>query len=468
MSFKELMSHNEYNQFIQSSFDGFVICDIDGTVLFQNPAAEKLTRLPATKVVGNNIRTLINEGTIDNAVTFKVLEQKKPVTMIQNILTGKNVLVSGVPVFDKAGAVKKVVCSIRDLTKIKQLEQERIDLENKNELVTQELEKLKAKQQSRNGIVAYDQSMKIVLERATKVAPVNSSVLILGESGVGKEGIVNFIHEHSNRREANLVKVNCGAIPEQLLESELFGYEAGSFTGASTNGKKGLFEASCGGTIFLDEIGEMPMSLQVKLLRVLQENEITRVGGTKATKVDIRVIAATNKDLLKLIDQGKFREDLYYRLNIIPIYVPSLRERKNDIIPLVYHFLNLIKNKYGVNRMFTKEALLAFEEYHWPGNVRELQNVIERVSLMSAQPIIEREEVRKEMRLEPLEKKETVTKEMFIQEQQLSLKDRIENYEKMIINELLKKYSSVRKTAKALRIDPSTLSRKIRRYKLKV
>ncbi|MFM1653764.1 sigma-54 interaction domain-containing protein [Brevibacillus sp. B_LB10_24] len=457
---------DELTQIIHYSFDGIVICDADGVILFQNPAYERLTGLRAQDCVGRNLQELIDEGVIDKSVTFRVLSEKKPMTIIQNFITGKKVLVSGVPIRDASGEIKKVVCNIRDLTTLNQLEKEILDLEEQNQRVNRELEELKEKQDARKAIVAHDLKTKEVMERAMRVAQVNSVVLIQGESGVGKEGIVNLIHQYSNRSDKPLVRINCGAIPEQLLESELFGYESGSFTGASKSGKPGLFEIASAGTLFLDEIGDMPQQLQVKLLRVLQEYEITRIGGVKPIKIDVRIIAATNRNLDELVAQGKFREDLYYRLNIIPIVVPPLRERRDDIIPLVYHFLRNIKNTYGVNRMFSRDALESLREYDWPGNVRELQNLVERISLMINKPLINLQDIESEVKIGPARRSASHRPPQTVQQGQ-SLKEQLEEWERVIIRQSLSQFPSVRQAAKALQIDQSTLIRKMQKYRMK-
>jgi PAS domain S-box-containing protein len=458
---------DELTQIINSSFDGIVIVNQEGIILFQNPAYEKITGLRNTDCVGRHLQDLIDEGMIDQSVSLRVLREQKPLTIVQKIITGKKVLVSGVPIKDNNGNIQKVVCNIRDLTTLNQLEKEIMELEKQNQKVNRELEELKEKQDAKNSIVAHDPSMKSVVERAMRVAQINSAVLIQGESGVGKECIVNLIHQYSNRNDKQLVRINCGAIPEQLLESELFGFESGSFTGANQKGKPGLFEIASKGTLFLDEIGDLPLQLQVKLLRVLQEYEITRVGGVKPIKIDVRIITATNRNLEEMVNEGKFREDLYYRLNIIPIYVPPLRERRDDILPLVYHFLNRIKNIYGVNRMFTRDALEGFQEYSWPGNVRELQNLVERVTLMINKPLISLQDIKSEIKIgltewKPLQKSVPADVHKPIQ----PLKNLVEEFEQTIIKQALEQSPSIRQAAKALNVDQSTLLRKMQRYKI--
>jgi transcriptional regulator with PAS, ATPase and Fis domain len=238
------------------------------------------------------------------------------------------------------------------------------------------------------GLITYAPEMMDLVDLSLRVAKVTSTVLISGESGVGKELFAKLLHEQSPRSSAPFMKVNCAAIPENLLESELFGYDSGAFTGASRQGKLGMFELANEGTLFLDEIGELPLTLQVKLLRAVQEQEILRIGGIKVRKVDIRFIAATNRDLERMVKEGKFREDLYFRLNVIPLHVPPLRRRKHDILPLVHHFQQKFVRKLSIEKEFAPEVLKAFYKYNWPGNVRELENIIERLCVITPERIV--------------------------------------------------------------------------------
>jgi DNA-binding NtrC family response regulator len=242
-------------------------------------------------------------------------------------------------------------------------------------------------------IIAYSKKMQDVLATVVRVAPTSSTVLLGGESGVGKDLIARAIHEHSRRAAEAFIKVNCTAIPENLLESELFGYEKGAFTGASTT-KPGRFELADKGTIFLDEIGDVPGSIQVKLLHVLQDRQFERLGGTKTLKVDVRVLAATNQDLRAALEQGTFREDLYYRLNVVPINIPPLRERKEEIPYLADHFIARFARESGKPLTgITPPALKLLMNFHWPGNVRELENIIERAVALSGGTVIDVEDI---------------------------------------------------------------------------
>ena len=307
-----------------------------------------------------------------------------------------------------------------------------------------------------DGSVAQSQEIIKVFLLAKKLAKVDSTLLILGESGVGKEVIVKYLHQESERANQPLIKVNCAAIPKHLLESELFGYEKGAFTGADSRGKPGLFEQANGGTIFLDEIGDMPIDLQVKLLRVLQEFEITRVGGRSSFKIDVRVVSATHRNLEEMVENGEFRKDLYYRLNIVPIKIPALRERKADIVPLAFYFLNKMNKKNRLNKRFHPEIIRFFEEYPWPGNIRELENLIERLVVTADLEQIGLEDLPPSM-LQGLELKQNVKS---------TLKEIIENVERKIIKEKIQEYKTTRSTAKELGISQSALVKKMKRLGL--
>jgi PAS domain S-box-containing protein len=456
------------HQVIDSSFDGIVISDKDGIIIHQNPSYEQITGLSAKDLIGRNLKELEDEGVIDNSASLRALKENKAVTIIQKINTGVTVLVSAVPIRNKQGKIEKLVNNIRDLTHLKSLENEVKELEAKHARASKELETLKEQNDPKLSIIAHSNKMKSVVERTLRVSQIDSVVLIQGESGVGKEKIVNLIHRYSPRANGPLIKINCGAIPEALLESELFGYESGTFTGANQKGKAGLFEVANNGSIFLDEIGEMPLPLQVKLLRVLQEFEITRVGGRKPIPVNVRIIAATHQNLTNMIEQGTFREDLFYRLNIIPIYIPSLRERKEDVIPLIYHFLNRINQKYGINRSFTPEALTQYQKYDWPGNVRELQNLVERITLMSTKSEIDVQDIQHEMtfsRNQSTDTRQPVSPAPSVEIR--PLKAKLEEVESTFIQQALDAFTSIRKAATALKIDQSTLVRKMQKYNIK-
>ncbi len=314
------------------------------------------------------------------------------------------------------------------------------------------------------GIIGKSPAILEVLENIHKVAETPATVLLMGESGVGKEVLARAIHFLSPRASKPFIKVNCAAIPENLLEAELFGYEKGAFTGAYVS-KKGKFALAHEGTIFLDEIGDMPLPLQAKILRVLQEREIEPLGSTKVIKVDIRVIAATNKDLKKLVEEGKFREDLYYRLNVIPIYVPPLRERREDIPLLIGYFLDKFSKEYKKELSIEPEVIDILTRYHWPGNVRELQNLIERFVILSSGGVITKRDIPKDI-LESVEGKKSL-KESPPQENKLP--STIELLERQQIEKALKESGYViKKAAKILGMTPRQVSYRIKKYGIRM
>lgn len=305
-------------------------------------------------------------------------------------------------------------------------------------------------------IIGMSFPMQKVFEMIEKVADTNATVLITGESGVGKELVARAIHYNSSRKDKPLVVVNCGAIPENLLESELFGYEKGAFTGAFST-KIGRFEVANGGTVFLDEIGDMSLSLQVKLLRVIQEKEFERVGGHKPIKVDVRIIAATHRNLEELVKEGKFREDLYYRLNVVPIHIPPLRERKQDIPLLINHFLKISNSlNNGAIEGISEEAMNVLMEYDFPGNVRELQNIIERIVVIKKKGIIEVEDLPEKL-IKP-------KKPSFEFDLRKGYDTLVSEFEKSLIMRALSEAKGVKsKAAKVLNINRTTLIEKMKR-----
>lgn len=446
---------DEVKAIIDSSYDGIYVTDGDANTVMVNSGYEKITGIKASEVLGRNMRDLVREGFYDESVSLKVLEKKEVVTIRQTLKSGKDILVTGNPIFDKDGRIIMIVTNVRDMTDLVELSRR---LEATLGLTTAYKERLQELQRlsMRDGdLITVSEAMLRVYDLVERVSGTNATVLIYGETGVGKDRIAEEIHYKSNRQESGIfVKINCGAIPETLLESELFGYDKGAFTGAKREGKAGLFEVADRGTLFLDEVESMPMVLQSKLLRVLQNFEITRVGGTIPKKVDLRLICASNQDLKELIDKKAFRADLYYRLNVVPIYIPPLRERRDDIPYLINLFLKNFNQKHGKNLILSREAFDMIRQYQWPGNVRELANVIERLVVVTPDTVIYPHhlpaELSEKTRGKPLAGG-------------MSLKDHLEEVEMAIIKDAVKKHGSARKAAVHLGIDPSTLTRKLRK-----
>ena len=440
---------------IHSSDEAISVVDEHGNGLIINPAYTRITGLTEKEVIGQPATVDISEG---ESMHFKVLRTRRPVRGAKMKVGPhkKEVMVNVAPIIVE-GKLKGSVAVIHDISEINQL--------------TTELQK--AKQIIRNleatytfdDIIGDSPEMMIAIEQAKIGAKTPATVLLRGDSGTGKELFAHAIHNESDRKHNKFIRVNCAAISESVLESELFGYEEGAFTGAKAGGKKGLFEEANHGSIFLDEIGELSLSMQAKLLRVLQEKEVVRVGGTTPIPLDIRIITATNVNLEKAITNKTFREDLYYRLNRLPIYIPSLQERMSDLPKLVHHIIGKVNQMYGRNvKSITDSALEKLRHYHWPGNIRELENVISRAIIF----LDVTEEVINYHHLPTLidqNEKKRIEQSNF--EQNKSLQEAMEQYEKEFIFHKYKANNfNKTKTAKDLNISVRNLYYKIEKYEL--
>ncbi len=452
---QKLYEFQELNQqieaIIESSYDGIYVTDGDANTLKINKAYEMITGIRASEVLGRNMRDLVKEGYYSESATLKVLEKNGVVTLTQKLKTGKEILVTGNPIFDEFGKIIMVVTNVRDMTDLINLNKR---LKHSMEMTSAYKEHLQQIQRLGSDFVMGSKGMQSVFDLVQRVSNTDATVLISGETGVGKERVAEEIHNQSKRaREGIIVKINCGALPESLLESELFGYESGAFTGAKKEGKMGLFEVADNGTIFLDEVESMSLSLQSKLLRILQSFEITRVGGTKPRKVNVRVVCATNQDLKELIKEQKFRDDLYYRLNVIPIYIPPLRERHKDIPPLIEMYLNKFNRKHGRSKSISRDTIERMRSYTWPGNVRELVNLIERLVVVTHTDIIGLSNLPAEFH----------TTENF-NEMCLgcSLKEYLQGIELAILRDAVKRYGNARRAAPHLGMDATTITRKLK------
>ena len=451
----------ELDTIIDSSSDGLFVCDAQANVIRMNPASEKIHQVAAADIVGRNMRELIEDGFIDRSAALEASQKQQRVSLLQN--KGGHKLISiATPVFDDQGTLIRVVVSERDIAAIDSLQRE---LEEQQAIKDSLRDQMLAMQQTKldsHRIIARSPAMVRVLEQAIKVARAESSVLILGESGVGKGLIVDLIHKNSPRSEHPLIKINCGAIPESLIEAELFGYEKGAFTGAQSAGKPGHFEMADGGTLFLDEIAELPLASQVKLLRFLEDGRITRLGDTRSRSLNVRVLTATHQDMEQLVEQGRFRLDLYYRLNVIPIHVPALRQRQDCIIPLIRHYIETFCEQTGMSRRLTREALDTLSAYPYPGNVRELMNICERLVVMSDTELIGLSDLPQQVRSEvtsdglPLNRLP----------QGLSLQQTLDHVEKELLSQARSRCGNQTEIAAALGINQSTVARKLRKHGL--
>jgi PAS domain S-box-containing protein len=455
-SFKRL--NEELDAIIESSYDGLYITDGQAKTLRVNQAYERITGLKKEELTGKKTSELVSEGIFDPSVTLEVIRARRPQTIMQEIKGGKVVIVTGNPIFDSQNRITRVVTNVRDLTELNQLKNE---LEESKQLTRRYQDELIEQQilnQAGQQLLIKSEPMRLVMQKAIKMARVDSAALLTGESGVGKDILARFIHKNSLRQGKSFIKINCGAIPETLLESELFGYEKGAFTGARTEGKAGLFEIGQGGTVFLDEIAELPLYLQVKILAVLEDKEITRLGGTKPKHIDFRIIAATNRDLLSLVNSGDFRKDLYFRLSTLPLDLPPLRERRDDIVPLINHFLKKFTRSDQTKKTLTPRAYEILGQYSFPGNVRELMNIVERLVVMSDKKTLGPEDLPAIIQEgTPLSRDRKTPG---------GLKETVSEFEKGLIEEALKRHKTISRVALAFGVNPSTISRKVQQHGL--
>ena len=445
----------ELEAIIASSYDGLFITDGNGVVLRMNTAYERLTGIKAEEVVGKNMKNLIDVGYYDQSVTLLVMEKKERITITQNIKGNHEYLVTGNPIFDNEGKLFRVVTNVRDITELARLQAQIKKSKERTLQYQTELSHLRSIQMNTSDIIFRSQSMEKVVATARKIANVDSTVLITGESGTGKELVAKLIHGDGKGVDKPFIKINCAALPENLLESELFGYEKGAFTGAGKEGKPGLFELAHNGTLFLDEIGDMPPALQVKILRALQEREIMRVGGTKPISINVRIIAATHRDLTKMVECGTFRDDLYYRLMVVPIHLPPLRSRREDIPMLIWHFLDKYNKKFSYNKSFSAAVFDKLTEYEWKGNVREMENIIERMVVTSNED---------ELSVEYLP--EYIRKKIVSPTKNMTMKDVLDKTEANLLAAAYQEYLSWERVAVELGIDRATAYRKARKYGL--
>lgn len=457
----------DLEEILEGSFDGILVTDRDTNVLYVNKSYERVAEIPLSDLVGHSMKELYNPVWMPISVASIVVKEKKPVSKRHVVKSGRHIIVTGRPIFDDQGEVQKVVINARDISEIYDLREELLESRAVTKMYTDRFDFDDADYiEKEGGLVAVSKQMRKIISLAEKIAPFQATILILGESGVGKEEVAKIIHKKSTRASKPFITINCGAIPHELLESELFGYERGAFTGAMNTGKEGLIEAADGGTIFLDEIGETTLDFQVKLLRFLETREVRRVGSTASRIVDVRVIAATNKDLYNLVQEGKFREDLFYRLNIVEIDVPPLSERVDDIVPLANLFLNRFNRKYAQEKVLTYDLVKALESHNWVGNVRELKNVIENMVVVSNNEYLQTEDLPWEVNLRTrwIDEEDDEEPESFFE---TPLNEAMEKYEKEIIERTRKKYGSTRIMAEKLKVNQSTIVRKMQKYGIK-
>ncbi len=470
-----------YEMILDNISHGIYVLDDVGNYLFVNSAYLQLLNMPKSTLLGYNVYEFLRTKQINISIADIVYREKRRVVMFQDVYDTQKygrktfrLLVESVPVFNNEGKVQNIISTVRTLDAMEVLYSEASD----NKTITQ-LTPLETKMGDQDAIIAASPSMRDVLSVATIVATVDSAILISGESGTGKEVIAHYIHQQSPRKDHKMVIINCASLPASLLEAELFGYEKGAFTGALPGGKKGLIEEANKSSLFLDEVNSLPLDLQGKLLRAIESKTIQRVGSTKTIEVDFRLIAATNENLANLVKEKRFRADLYYRLDVIPILLPPLRDRKEDIIPLANHFLYYFCKKHNKSKAFTQNTLSSMMRYDWPGNVRHLKNFVERsvvvsigeeIEISDVEHVIGGRSIRSEQtnynRLNTGNARPSESRFFHLLEDGVSLDEYMEQCEKDYLAFALKKYTNTYKTAEALGTTQSTIMRRKKKYSL--
>ncbi len=438
-----------FERIVESSHDEIFVCDKDGYMIYCNKAFESNYGIDRDDMIGKTAMFLNEAGYSNQTPIPSVVKHKKKVSMEQKTITGKTLIITATPVFDENGDIEFIVENSRDISELNSIKEKIKLYENTISSFN------KSQSLIYNDTTIKGSSMKSILEIAKNVAKTNVNVLLLGESGCGKTTLAKHIHLNSKRAGKPFITINCSTISPNLLESELFGYEGGAFTGANSKGKIGLVELANEGTLFLDEIGDIPKELQSKFLQLIQDKIFTSVGGVKTKKVDIRFISATNVDLINSINQKKFREDLYYRINVVELKIPPLRDRKEDLLELIFHFFKKYSNIFNLDKNMSTEVINVLLNYNYPGNMRELENIIQNILVTSSSDYIE---------LHHLPKSVLHHVDFVKDEENNSLDNLMENYEKLLICKYYKNNPSSYKLAKALNISQSKASRLIRKY----
>lgn len=463
------LTYEMLKQILDFAHDEIYVTDAQGTVLYVNNAVEKHCGISASSIIGKSSKEISESHYWTPRISPIVLQEQKPITLEQKTQNGKTLLTTAIPFFNKHGQLEYVIENSRDITESTGLKLELNESQKLLDRYKTELDKLRKKETNVPGFVSGSPRMNNLLLLVDRISQVNSTVLILGESGSGKSHMAKYIHKKSCRQKGPFIAVNCASIPVELMESELFGYSKGAFTGANAKGNIGLIELASEGTLFLDEIAELPLKMQAKLLQVLQENQYYKVGGREIQRVNCRFIAATNRNIHEMIQLRKFREDLYYRLNVFEIELPPLRERREEIVPLAMFFLKQFNRKYNCSRRLSNRVLTLFVQYNWPGNARELENMIERLVVVNKEPLIDDVDLPKgfdtvKESTVPITELQPMPEIPTALNQPLSLDEIVGEVEKSLILETYQKSGSSYEVAKALKISQSKANRLIRKY----
>ena len=447
-----------FKQVLENCYDEIFVSDINTSSLYVNPTFERHYNVDRKNVI-NNRDFMFTNSLIKNSPAYITLETKRPATIEIKTSTNRDLLISTKPVFDDSGEIKFVVGTARDISELRKVQEELSHSFNLVKKYENVLERTNNQNSTfGNQFIYSSETMKNLINTVDRIAKVDSTVLITGKSGTGKSHIAQRIHSLSHRKKGPFITINCTTIPDSLIESELFGYVPGAFTGASKKGKDGLVSIAHKGTLFLDEIGELSPGIQAKLLLFIQNHEFLPVGSTETKHVDVRIITATNKDLKELISEGTFREDLYYRLNVVEVKVPALRDRKEDIIPLLMHYLKHYDNKYNFNHRLSEDSVEKLLAYPWPGNIRELQNVIENLVVTTLDHVIEP----RHFPYQFFEEQPGSLQE--VENFPLNFNERVKAYEKLLFTKAYYQNSSTYKVGKALGISQSKVMRLIKKY----
>ena len=460
--------YQELHAIMDSMYDGMWIIDSNGTTLHVNKAMKRIANIEPEEMIGKSVTIPVLEGKFSAAVTLEALEQRKIVTRFDDYPNGIRCLNTSTPIFDKQGNIWRVVACIRDLTELETLQRRLADAERTAFLHQAEAAALQHSNEKK--FVATGKVMRRCVSELEKAARAPSGILILGETGTGKTYAASYIHQKSPRADGPFISVNCAAIPPTLIESELFGYEKGAFTGASRSGKKGYFGLADKGTLLLDEIGELPLSMQAKILHVLDGQGFRKIGGEKELRVDVRIIAATNRPLDQLVNSGLFRADLYYRLRVLSINMPPLREHPEDIPALMMVFLDKACTRYNTIKTFSPSVIDCFSKHSWPGNVRELRAAVDFLAAMTESSVISMRDLPAYL-LGDLpgicedEEDESLPGQA---DSNLSFREAVENLERSLISEALAATGSTYKAAARLGISQSTVVRKAKQLRIPV
>lgn len=450
--------------FLQTIFDrsadGLLICDGQGRILKMNRAAEKLNGISSHEVLGKDVRTLVAEGRINRSATQEVLETSRQVSLVQTTpKTGYPLLVTGTPVFDDDNRIQFVVVNERDISLIDDMRRELAQVRQESEKMRDELTELMLLELNENDIVAQSPSMKQTLRLALKLSRIDASnILIQGESGTGKGLVSKFIHKSGLRSGNPFIQINCAALPENLLEAELFGYTKGAFTGARETGKAGLFELADKGTLFLDEIGELSPGVQAKLLKYLDDHEIMPVGGTAAKRIDCTIIAATNRNLAQQTRKRRFRLDLLHRLNTFTLSIPPLRKRPEDILELTRICLKRYNKQYRRRTHIGYKALDALKSHAFPGNVRELINIVKQAVAMCDRRELD------DYLIRSIQPPRTRTRQPDLPDQDAGLREVLRSVEQDMLMKAAIQCRTTREAASFLGVSQPTVVRKFKKY----